>query len=104
MTTLHVVLGLHRRSGSLAAATVEQVGNRARLEVARVLAVHVAHDLALFETDQHVGHYLDFVADDGLALGEPLFVTGYLDRLKRHDAARRCLPGQTRLCRYDAVS
>ena len=86
MTALHVVMGVFEKGDSLAAAALEQTGNPVRLKVRRVLSVHVAHDLAVFETDQRVEHYLRFVDGEGPALGEPLFVMGYLDGLRRRSA------------------
>ena len=52
VTAFHVIVDLHKTTGSLAAATLEREGGSARLKVKRVVAVHVAHDLAVFEIDQ----------------------------------------------------
>ena len=79
----HVLLGLLERDDSLAATSLLQDGNPAKLKVKQVLAVNVAHDLALLETGQRVDDYLRFIDEDALGPGEQLFVMGYLDGFTR---------------------
>ena len=83
ITNVHVLLGLLERDDSLAATALLQDGNPAKLKVKQVLAINVAHDLALLETGQRVDDYLRFSDEDALSPGEPLWVMGYLDGLTR---------------------
>ena len=80
---IHVLLDLLKRGNSLAATTLLQDGNPVQLRVKQVLAVNVAHDLALLETGQRVEEYLRFIDEDALGPGEQLFVMGYLDGFTR---------------------
>ena len=54
ITNIHVLLGLLKRDNALAAMALLQDGNLAKLKVKQVLAINVAHDLALIETVQRV--------------------------------------------------
>ena len=54
ITNVHVLLGLLERDGALAATSLLQDGNPAKLKLKQVLAVNVAHDLALLETGRRV--------------------------------------------------
>ena len=78
-----MLLDLLKRGNSLAATTLLQDGNPVQLKVKQVLAVNVAHDLALLETGQRVDDYLRFIDEDALGPGEQLFVMGYLDGFTR---------------------
>ena len=49
----------------------------------QVLAINVAHDLALLETGQRVDDYLRFSDKDAPSPGEQLWVMGYLDGFTR---------------------
>ena len=74
-----------RGDNALAATTLLQDGNPAKLKVKQVLAVNVAHDLALLETQQSVDEYLRFIDEDAPGPGEQLWVMGYLDGLTRQE-------------------
>ena len=87
ITDVHVLLGLLRRDDSLAATTLLQDGNPLQLKVKQVLAINVAHDLALLETGQRVEEYLRFIDEDAPGLDEQLWVMGYLDGLTRQEIA-----------------
>ena len=83
ITTVHGLLDLLERGNSLAATTLSQDGNPLELEVKQVLAVNVAHDLALIETVQRVDDYLRFIDEGAPGPGEQLWVMGYLDGFTR---------------------
>ena len=83
ITTVHGLLDLLERGNALAATTFSQDGNPVQLEVKQVLAVNVAHDLALLETHQRVDEYLRFIDEGAPSPGEPLWVMGYLDGFTR---------------------
>ena len=85
ISNIHVLLGLLERDNALAATTLLQDGSPAQIKVKQVLAVNVAHDLALLETHQRVNDYLRFSDEDASGPGEQLFVMGYLDGFTRQE-------------------
>ena len=85
LTNIHVLLGSMERDNSLATTKLGQEGSPVGLTVRRVLAVHVAHDLALFETGESVEDYLRLIDDKAPAPGERLLVVGYVDGKRRYE-------------------
>ena len=79
-------MGLIRKDGLLAAAKLVQEGDPVEYEVSRVLAVNVAHDLALFDIGRPVKHCLRFIDGDSPSPGERLLALGYLEGRRRHEA------------------
>lgn len=86
ITNVHVLLGVLKRDNSPAATRLVQEGSSIELTVRRVLAIHVAHDLVLFETGQAVEHYLPLIDGDAPTAGERLLALGYIDGKRQYEA------------------
>jgi len=80
LTAFHVLHSAIERGGSL--DHVRPVRTHAEKSLVfrlnRVLAIDLAHDLALVETRERTGSYLDFMEKDSLAPGEMANLLGYL--------------------------
>ncbi len=82
LTAFHLLLGFVEPDGAPGHIEFVQAhGERRRaLRVKRVVAVDLAHDLALLETEKGAGGYLDFAEGDLPAPDAPLNVLGYRGR------------------------